>query len=56
MRRRVRPSTDQTFDELERGQLSGTDPASAKVKHHPVDLEAHARFSAKIKAISPEKR
>jgi hypothetical protein len=34
----------------------GTDPASAKVKHHPVDLEAHAWFSAKIKAILPEKR
>jgi hypothetical protein len=34
----------------------GTDPASAKVKHRPVDLEVHTRFSAKIKTIPPEKR
>jgi uncharacterized protein len=34
----------------------GTDPASTKVKHRPVDLAAHERFSAKIKTIPPEKR
>jgi hypothetical protein len=26
------------------------------VKHRPVDLAAHARFSAKFKVIPPEKR
>ncbi len=34
----------------------GTDPASSKVKHRPVDLEVHTRFSVKIKTIPPEKR
>jgi hypothetical protein len=34
----------------------GTDPASTTVKHRPVESAAHARFSAKIKTILPEKR
>jgi hypothetical protein len=34
----------------------GKDPASNKVKHRPVDLKEHERFSAKIKTIMPEDR
>ncbi len=34
----------------------GHDPASTTVKHRPVDLAAHARFSAEIRIIAPEKR
>ncbi|MEK7769400.1 MAG: DUF1272 domain-containing protein, partial [Pseudomonadota bacterium] len=49
--RPIRPSTNWNDD-----NFLGTDPASTKVKHRPVDPAAHARFSAKIKAISSEKR
>ena len=31
-------------------------PASTAVKHKPVDLAAHQRFAASIRAIPPEKR
>jgi uncharacterized protein len=34
----------------------GKNPASTKVTHRPVDLEAHAQFSAAIKTIPPEDR
>jgi len=34
----------------------GKDPASAKVRCKPIDLTEHARFSAEIKVIPPEKR
>ena len=51
----VPPSTGSAFDELERGQL-GKDSVSTKVTYRQVDPAAHARFSAKIKAIPPEKR
>ncbi len=34
----------------------GKDSASAKVRHRPVDSEAHARFAAVIKAIPPHER
>ncbi|MND03794.1 hypothetical protein D3C83_237830 [compost metagenome] len=34
----------------------GKYPASAKVKHRPVDPAAHAAFAAPIKGIPPEKR
>lgn len=34
----------------------GADPASTQLKHRPVDAAAHARFSAAIRAIPPEKR
>ena len=49
--RPIRPSTNWNDD-----NFLGTDPANAKVKRHPVDLEVHTRFSAKIKTILPEKR
>jgi len=34
----------------------GKDPASSKVKHHPVDLTTHAQLSATLRTIAPEKR
>ena len=49
--RPVRPSKD-----LKGGNFLGKNPASTKVKHRPVDAEAHARFSAPIKSVPPEKR
>ena len=38
------------------GNCLGKDPASTKVKHRPVDLETHAKFSAALRGIPPEKR
>jgi hypothetical protein len=34
----------------------GKDPASTRIKHRPVDPEAHARFAADIRDIPPEAR
>lgn len=34
----------------------GKDAASTRVKHRPVDVEAHTRFAAAIRGIPPEKR
>lgn len=34
----------------------GTDPASTKVKHKPVNLEAHARLLAAQNGLPPEAR
>lgn len=49
--RPIRPANN-----LRNGNFLGNDPASTKVKHRPVDLESHAKFSAAIKAIRPENR
>ena len=49
--RPVRPSTN-----WNEGNFLGTDPASTKVTHRPVDLAAYAHFSAKIKTTPLEKR
>ena len=49
--RPIRPSTNWRGD-----NFLGKDPASSKVRHRPVNLEDHARFSADIKAIPPESR
>jgi hypothetical protein len=49
--RPVRPARD-----LKGGNFLGKDPASTKVKHRPVDAEAHARFAEAIRGIAPEKR
>src|SRR5690349_23756571 len=38
------------------GDYLGKDPASTKVKHRPVNPEAHARFCAAVGSIPPEKR
>ena len=51
MPRPVRPATNRKGD-----NYLGKYPASAKVKHRPVDLEAHAQLVAKLRAIAPEKR
>ncbi len=34
----------------------GKDPASTKIRHRPVDLDEHRRFSAQIRALRPEER
>jgi hypothetical protein len=47
----VRPSKNWKGD-----NYLGVFPASAKVKHRPVDPRAHAVFAAPIKNIPPEKR
>ena len=49
--RPIRPSMNWEVD-----NFLGKDPASTKVKHRPVDLAAHERFSAEIKTIPPEGR
>ncbi|MDH4185605.1 MAG: DUF1272 domain-containing protein [Nitrospira sp.] len=49
--RPIRPATN-----WKGNNFLGSDPASTVVKHRPVDLAAHERFSARIKAIPPEKR
>jgi uncharacterized protein len=49
--RPIRPSKNWKGD-----NFLGKDPAGTKVKHRPVDLAVHARFSAAIKNIPPHKR
>lgn len=49
--RPVRPSKNWKGD-----NYLDNNPASIKVKHRPVNLEAHADFSDTIKTIPPEKR
>ena len=51
MPRPVRPSRNWKGD-----NYLGKDPASTKVKHRPVDPEAHAKFSVALKGIPPERR
>jgi len=49
--RPVRPSRNRKGD-----NFLGKDPASAKVRHRPVDRDEHARFAAAIKSIPPHER
>ncbi len=49
--RPIRPSKNWKGD-----NFLGRDPTSATIKHRPVDIEAHALFSAAIRTIPPEKR
>jgi hypothetical protein len=49
--RPVRPSRNWKGD-----NYLGHDPASTMVRHKPVDPDAHARFTAGIRAIPPEQR
>ena len=51
MPRPVRPARNLNGD-----NYLGKYPASAKVRHRPVDKAAHATFAAPIKDIPPEKR
>ena len=49
--RPIRPSRNWKGD-----NFLGKNPASANVKHRPVDPAAHATFAAPIRNIAPEKR
>jgi len=49
--RPIRPSKNWKGD-----NYLGKDPASTRIRHRPVDPEAHARFAAEIRSIPPEKR
>jgi len=49
--RPIRPTTNWKGD-----SYLGKDPASTKVRHRPVDPEAHARFAAAIRILLPEAR
>jgi hypothetical protein len=49
--RPVRPATNWKCD-----NYLAKDPPSTKIKHRPVDAQAHAAFAAKLKGIAPESR
>jgi len=49
--RPIRPATN-----WKDGNYLGANPASTKVKHRPVDVDAHAHFAANIRSIPPDKR
>ncbi|MGH8675313.1 MAG: DUF1272 domain-containing protein [Burkholderiales bacterium] len=49
--RPVRPSKD-----WKGGNFLGKDPASAKVRHRPVDPAAHAQLAARVGHIPPHER
>ena len=38
------------------GNYLGQDPASTRIRHRPVDPQAHARFAAAIRDIAPAER
>ena len=48
--------TDHTIEKGKGDNSLGKDPASTAIKHRPGDAAIHARFSASIKDIAPEKR
>lgn len=50
-RRPVRPAVNWSG-----GNFLGDYPAATKIRHRPVDREAHERFCAKLKSIPPENR
>jgi len=49
--RPIRPSHN-----LKNDNYLGKDPASTKVRHNPVNIEAHREFSKSIKNIPPHER
>lgn len=49
--RPIRPSRNWKGD-----NFLGKDPASAKIKHKPVDRTAHARLIAAVRGIPPHQR
>jgi hypothetical protein len=49
--RPVRPSRN-----WKGGNFLGKDPASSVIRHKPVDPQAHARFAAQLRTLSPGKR
>jgi hypothetical protein len=50
-RRPIRPARNWKNDDY-----LGAHPASTKVRHRPIDLDAHATFARTIRDISPERR
>ena len=51
MPRPIRPAKNWKGD-----NFLGKDPASAKVRHRPVDRTAHSQFAQPIKNVPPDKR
>lgn len=49
--RPIRPATNWKGD-----NYLGKDPAGTRVRHRPVDPDAHARFAASIRALPPHRR
>lgn len=49
--RPIRPKKNWSGD-----NFLGNDPASTRVKYRPVDVAAHAEFSASLKSIPPNNR
>jgi hypothetical protein len=49
--RPIRPSNN-----LKNDNCLGKDPASTKVRHKPVNIEAHREFSKSIKNVPPHER
>jgi len=49
--RPVRPANN-----WKNGNYLGKDPASARIRHRPVDAKAHAEFAAAIRIIPPRGR
>jgi len=49
--RPVRPASSWKGD-----NYLGKDPASTRVRHRPVDPQAHAQFAAAIRELAPERR
>ena len=49
--RPIRPATNWRGD-----NYLGKDPASARVRHRPVDAATHAQFAADVRRLPPEAR
>lgn len=49
--RPIRPASNWKGD-----NYLGHDPASSKIRHRPVDVQAHALFAAAIRDLAPENR
>ena len=49
--RPIRPSQN-----LKDNNYLGKDPASSRIVHRPVDIEAHRLFASRIKSVSPHQR
>lgn len=54
---KLRPTCENCNKELQRDDnYLGKYPPSTKVKHRPVDPEAHKQFASKIMKIAPNER
>lgn len=50
------PRPNRPSQNLKNDNYLGKDPASTKIKHHPVNIDVHRIFSQSIKNIPPHKR